>query len=118
MVSVKDHKALEERDGLGIVAGLHRAPALVVGNKAVGMDDGGAALTLSNVATEGEGLPERDPTLPGKAALNDGAPQDQDIDPGIAPIGGRVLRHGERSAGCRRSPRLDPGHPGALPTQR
>jgi hypothetical protein len=66
------------------------------------MDDGGAALTLSNVATEGEGLPERDPTLPGKAALNDGAPQDQDIDPGIAPIGGRVLRHGERSAGCRR----------------
>jgi hypothetical protein len=73
------------------------------------MDDGGAALTLSNVATEGEGLPERDPTLPGKAALNDGAPQDQDIDPGIAPIGGRVLRHGERSAGCRRSPRLDQG---------
>jgi hypothetical protein len=69
------------------------------------------AFPLSNVATEGESLPERNPTLPGKAALNDGTPLDQDIDPGTAPIGGRVLRHGERRAGCRRSPPLDPGHP-------
>ncbi len=46
--------------------------------------------------------------------LDDGAPEDQHIDPGILPAGGGVLRHGERRLRRGRAPGLDPGQPPSL----
>ena len=49
---VEDGEALQERDGLRFLAGLLRALLLVVGHEAVGIDDGGAVLTLADIAAE------------------------------------------------------------------
>ena len=43
---LEDRKALQAGDRLRVLAGLARAPLLVVRYEAVGIDDGGAALTL------------------------------------------------------------------------
>ena len=63
---VEDGEALEERDRLRFLAGLSRPFLLVVGNEAVGIDDGGAVLALADVAAEAEGLAKRQPALAGK----------------------------------------------------
>ena len=110
LVGVEDCEALEERDGLRVFAGFCRTPALVVGNEVIGVDDGGAALTLPDIPAEAERLSERDPVLLEKPRSATAPHRMQDIDPGIATIGRRVLRHGKRRAGRRRSPRLDPRH--------
>src|SRR5690606_31044783 len=49
-------EALQERNSLGFLAGLERAPLLVVGHEAVGVDDGRAALALADIAAERERL--------------------------------------------------------------
>ena len=43
--------------------------------------------------------------------LDDGAPEDQHIDAGIAPAGRGILRHCERRLRRRRAPGLHPGQP-------
>jgi len=63
---VENREALQERDRLGLLAGLSGAPLLVVGDKAVGIDDGGAMLALADMTAKGQRLPEREPALGGK----------------------------------------------------
>jgi hypothetical protein len=92
LIGVEDREAFEEGDGLGLPIGLGCAPAFVVGHDAIGIDDGGAALALSNIAAEPEGLAECEPALARETALDDGAPKDQNIDPRVAPMGGDVLQ--------------------------
>ncbi|PWJ72651.1 hypothetical protein C7441_1328 [Pseudaminobacter salicylatoxidans] len=106
---VEDGEPLEERDAVRLVSGLAGASLLVLGSEAVGIDDGGAAFALADIAAERERLAEGEPALAGEAMLDDGAPEDQDIDPRIAPAGCGVLRHGERRLDGRRAPGLDPG---------
>jgi hypothetical protein len=110
LIGIEDREPLEEWDGLGIFAGFDSALLLVVRHKAIGIDDGGTALTLADVTAKTERLAEREPTLAGEAALDDGAPQDQHIDSGIAALGRDILRHRERRVRCRGPPRLNPGH--------
>ena len=111
---VEDGEALEERDRLRFLAGLSRPFLLVVGNEAVGIDDGRAVLALADIAAEAEGLAKRQPALDREAVLDHGTPEDQHVDPGVEPAGGGVLRHGERRLRRRRSPGLDPGHAAGL----
>ena len=46
--------------------------------------------------------------------LDDGTPQDQHIDPGIAALRRGIVRHGERRLGRRRPPGLHPGDAAGL----
>jgi hypothetical protein len=46
--------------------------------------------------------------------LDDRAPEDQHIDPGIGAAGGGIRRHGDRRFRSGRSPGLDPGHAAGL----
>ena len=49
---VEDGEALQERDRLRFLAGLACPLLLVVGNEAVGVDDGRAVLALADIAAE------------------------------------------------------------------
>src|SRR3546814_9277205 len=69
---------------------------------------------LFRSAAEPERLAEGQPALAGEATLDDGAPEDQDVDPGVAPLGRGTLRHGERRLGFRGAPRLYPGNAAGL----
>ena len=52
LVRVENGKSLEEWDCLRFFAGLGRPPLFVVRHEAIGIDDGGAALALADVAAE------------------------------------------------------------------
>ena len=108
LLDIEHGEALEEVDRAGVLARLLRALALLAGDEAVGVDDRRAALALAHIAAERERLAEGEPALAGVAALDDGTPEDQHVDAGIAPAGRGVLRQGQRRghAGC--SPRLHP----------
>ncbi len=106
---IEHGEALQERNGLRFLAGLLRALVLVVWNEAVGVDDGGAALALADMAAERQRLAEREPALDGETVLDDGAPKDQHIDSRILTAGSRVCRHRQRRLRRRRAPRLHPG---------
>ena len=71
---VEDRESFEERDGYGFVARLARTAAFIVGNKAVGIDDGRAAFALPHIAAKTERLAEGEPALRGEAMLTT-APQ-------------------------------------------
>ena len=111
---VEDREALQERNRGGFLAGLARAPLLVVRHETVGINDGRAVLALAHIAAERERLAEGQPALAGIAMLDDSAPEDQHIDPGILPAGGGVPWHGERRLRRGRAPGLDPGQPPSL----
>ena len=81
MRRVEDGESFQERDSVGLIASVAGTLLLVLGNEAIGIDDGGAALALADIAAEREGLTESEPALAGEAMLDDGAPEDQDIDP-------------------------------------
>jgi hypothetical protein len=53
---VEHGETFEEVDRVGFFAGLLRSLLLVVGNKAVGVDDRGAALALADMAAEAKRL--------------------------------------------------------------
>ena len=55
MRQVEDRESLEEGDGLSILAGLASAPLLVVGDEAVGIDDGDAMLAQALEGVEIDG---------------------------------------------------------------
>ena len=114
LVGVEDGKSLEERDCLRFFAGLGGAPSFVVGDEAVGIDDGGAAFALADMAAKRERLAESEPALSGKSALDHGSPEDQDVYAAVLPVSRRVFRHGQRRFGRRRPPGLDPGHAAGL----
>jgi len=77
--------------------------------EAVGIDHRGAALALADIAAEPERLTEGEPGLAGVAALDHRAPEDQHVDPRIAPAGGGVPRQADRRPGARCAPGLDSG---------
>src|SRR5262245_38332785 len=83
------------------LAPLIGAVAHVVGDEAVGIDDGGAALALAHVPAEPQRLLEGEPGLPGKAVLDDGCPENEDVDAAIGPTCGTILRHRQRCAYAR-----------------
>jgi len=111
---VEDRESLEEGDGLGVLASLAGASLLVAGDEAVGVNNGDAVLAPADMAAEREGLAKDQPALTGEAVLDDGAPEDQHIDAGIAASRGRVPGHGEGRLGRRCPPRLNPGKPAGL----
>jgi hypothetical protein len=111
---IEDGETLQERDRLRLVARLARMLALVVGREAIGIDDHGPALAFANMAAKRQRLTKSEPALARKAVLNNGAPQDQHIDAGIAAPGRGVFRHGERRLGRGRPPGLHPGHAAGL----
>ena len=108
LLDVEHGEALEEVDRAGVLARLLRALAFLAGDEAVGVDDGRAALALAHTAAERERLAEGEPALAGVAALDDGAPEDQHVDPGVASAGRGVLRQGDAA-------RLHPRFPRAAP---
>ena len=63
---VEDREALQERDRLRFLAGLAAPASFVVGNEAVGIDDGRAVLALADIAAEAQRLAEGQPALAGK----------------------------------------------------
>ena len=105
---VEDREALQERNRLSVLAGLAGAALFVLGGETIGIDDGGAALALPDIAAEGKRLAEGEPALAGETMLDDGAPKDEDVYPRIAPACGGVLRHGERRLDRGRAPGLNP----------
>ncbi len=114
LVGVEDGEALQERNRLCFVAALAGPFAFIIGYEAVGVDDGDAARSLPDIAAKAKRLAECEPALAGKTVLDNRAPEDQDIDPGIAPAGRCILRHGQRRLRCRGAPGLDPGNPAGL----
>ena len=68
LVGIEHREALEERDRVRLVAGFGGTSAFAVGNKAVGIDDGGAAFALPDMGAEFERLAEGEPFLVGEAA--------------------------------------------------
>jgi hypothetical protein len=78
---VEDGEALEEWNGASLIF----VPlALDLGNEAVGIEHCPPALALAHAPACGLRLPEGQPVLQGIAALDHGAPQDEDIDPRVA----------------------------------
>src|SRR5579859_1495572 len=114
LVSIENGKTLEERYGLHIFTGLGRTPFLVARNETIGIDDGGAAFALTNVAAERERLTEGEPTLTGKSAFDHGSPENEDVNATVLPVSRRVFRHRQRRFCRGRSPGLDPGYPASL----
>jgi hypothetical protein len=110
LIGAEHGETLEERNRTGFVTIALRPLAFLVGDEAIGIDDGGAAFALAHVAAKAQGLAKREPALAGEPSLDDGPPKNEDIDAGVATPRGRVLRHGERRFGRRRPPRLDPRH--------
>ena len=112
--SVEDREALQERNGLCILASLAGASLLVVGDEAVGINDSGAVFAAPYMAAERQRLAESQPALAGITMLDDSAPENEHVDAGIAAPRGGVLRHGERRLRRGRTPGLDPGQPPSL----
>src|SRR5580693_1680119 len=81
LISVEDRESFEERDRAGLVAVALRPLAFVIGNEAICIDDGGAALAFADIPAEAERLAESEPALAGEAALDDGAPEDNTFTP-------------------------------------
>lgn len=105
---VEDGKALEKRHSSGRIAVVLRALTFAFWNETVSITNGRAALTFSNVAAQVQGLAKGQPVLAGEARLKDRAPQDQNINPGIAPSGGGVPGQAKPRFGP--APRLHPRH--------
>src|SRR3954468_3525311 len=74
LITVEDRELLEERNGLRFLTGLMCAALFAGGHKAVGIDDGGAALALANVTTERQRLAEGKPALPCKSLFGRSTP--------------------------------------------
>src|SRR3546814_16380333 len=78
---VEHCEPFQEGNGAGIVARLHRARLLGVGNEAVGIDDVGAALALLHIAARLQSLPEAPPRRGRDRALHPPRPHRPPTDP-------------------------------------
>src|SRR3546814_18316919 len=68
------------------------AAAFAVRRKAMGIDDGRAALALAQLAAQCERLPEGKEAVGREAVGDHGVPEDQNVDPGITIAGLAVAR--------------------------
>ena len=75
LIRVENREALEEWNGLGFLTVLAGAMLFFVWHKAVGIDDGRAALALADVTAERQRLAEGEPALACKSAFDGGAPR-------------------------------------------
>src|SRR4029077_17584104 len=114
LVGVEHRESLEEWDHPGLIAVAFSPLALFFGRETVCVDDSRAVFAFADIAAEATRLAKGEPALAGEEALNDGPPKDQHVDAGIAALGRRVFRHGERRFRRRGPPRLDPGHAASL----
>src|SRR5579871_2226258 len=114
LVCVKDREAFQEWNRLRLFAVFDRTTFLVLWHKAVGVNDGGAALTLADMAAKRQRLAKRKPALSGKTVFDHGSPKDQDVDAAVLPVGRSVLWHCQRRLCRGRPPGLDPGHAASL----
>ena len=73
LIRVENREALEEWNGLGFLTVLARAMLFFEWHKAVGIDDGRAALALADVTAERQRLAEGKPALACESAF-DGSP--------------------------------------------
>src|SRR3546814_16997624 len=85
-------EALEERHRLGVATLAGRPLLLCLGGEAVGIDDGHAMLALADAPACRLRLGVCQPRLRRPAMLDDGAPQDQDVDARIIARGERIAR--------------------------
>jgi hypothetical protein len=108
LVGVEESETLEERDRARLFPGLRGMLALTLGNEAIGIDDGGAPLSLPDMAAEPERLTKRQPALAGEAVFNNGTPQNQHVNSRVAALRRSIARHGERRLDRRRPPWLHP----------
>ncbi len=104
---VEHGEAFEEGHHAGVLARLAGAFLFGFGGEAVGIDDGGSALALPDRSARRQRLLEGQPALRGIAALDDRAPQQQDVDARIAPPGRGVAREAGRGPSGA-APRLHP----------
>ncbi len=74
---LKTVKRLRNGIACAFFAGLAGASLLVFRHEAVGIDDGGAALALADMAAKRERLAEGQPTLAGITALDHCAPEQE-----------------------------------------
>lgn len=54
-----------------------------LGNEPISVDDRGAPLAFTHIAAKLLGLPVGEPGLAGEVLFDDGAPEDEDVDPGV-----------------------------------
>ena len=66
LIGVEHGKSLEERNRTGFVTIALRPLAFLVGDKAVGIDDGSAVFAFADAAAKAQGLAKREPSLAGK----------------------------------------------------
>src|SRR5690606_29366611 len=104
---VEDDEALQERHGPRLAALARGSLLFGFGSEAVCIDHGHPALALADTAARFARLPEGQPALRWPALRDHRAPQDQDIDPGIGPMGQRIARQAGTNR-SRSSPWLDP----------
>ena len=112
LVDIEDGEALEECHLPGLAILVAGAFLLMLWREAIGIADDRAALALADMAAGGVGLGIGQPALRCVTTLDDGRPQHQDVDAGIAPAGRGIDRHGAGAGGG--IPGLDPGKPSRL----
>ena len=110
LIDIEDGEALEKRNRPCLAILLAGSLYLGLGDEPIRIADDAPLLALADMAASRLGLPIGQPALPGKAALNDRCPQDQDIDARVAPPGDGILRHGAGTGAA--VPWL---HPGKMP---
>ena len=109
LVDVEDGEALEERHLPRLARLVGCTCLLAFRREAVGIANGNPALALAHAATQRLCLAEGEPALRGISATHGRCPEDEDVDPRIAPPGTGIVRHGAPAS--RAIPRLHPGQP-------
>jgi hypothetical protein len=93
---------------LHLFTGIGRTLFLIARHEAIGVDDGGAAFALADVAAKRGRLTEGEPALSCEPALDHGSPEDQDVDAAVLPSSRCIFRHRQRRSCRSRAPWLDP----------
>ena len=75
LVGIEHGEALEERDGMGFLAGRGCPLPFVFRCETVGIDDGGAAFALADIAAQAKGLAKSEPARIGIAVLDLSTPE-------------------------------------------
>ena len=95
LCDVEHREALEEGNApLRAPGGVASAVTGFLGDETIGVNDGGAALALANLAAEGQRLLVSEPLIDLEAARKQRIPQQHDIDAAIGALRGGIARDG------------------------